>query len=133
MDWIGILGAVGTFGFGILSLYQWTALTALRKAIRAHTQSAFNNWWSIGTEMEQLRNAAKESTTDAVDCATVLMRCSAANSTSIAARQETINFAREYAGVVPRFEKAWSPEPIPEAQRILERVFRAISGGSPPK
>ena len=107
MDAISIIGTLGTLGFGILSLYQWTALTALKKAIRAHTQTAFNNFWSIGNEMDQASkieglefSAAK--------------RCSAANATSMAARHEVINFGREYAGFVPKYEKGWSPDPVPE-------------------
>jgi hypothetical protein len=43
MDWIGITGLAGTFGFGILSLYQRTALNALRRAIRGHAQTTYNN------------------------------------------------------------------------------------------
>jgi len=72
--------------------------------------------------MGELKTAASESKTGAVDIATVLMRTSAANSTSIAGRQETINFSRQYANIVPKFEKAWSPEPMPSKKGILDKI-----------
>ena len=50
MDWIGTAGLAGTFGFGILSLYQWTALKALRRATRAHAQATYNICWNIGND-----------------------------------------------------------------------------------
>lgn len=52
IDGISIAGSIGTFGFGVCSLYQWTALSALRRAIKARTQTAYNNFWNVGNEMD---------------------------------------------------------------------------------
>jgi hypothetical protein len=109
---ISIAGAVGTFGFGILSLYQWTALTALRRAIKAHTQTAFNIFWNVGNEMDQLLKALPD--TNGIYHAVVVRRASAANALSIAGRNEVINFGRQYATFVPRYEPAWNPDPLIE-------------------
>jgi hypothetical protein len=75
----------------------------LKKAIRAHAQTAYNNFWSIGNEMEQ---AAKISGLDVA----AARRCSAANATSMAARHEVVNFGREYAGFTPEYEQGWNPK-----------------------
>jgi hypothetical protein len=125
MDWISIAGTTGTFGFGILSLYQWTTLTALRKAIRAHAQTAYNNFWSVGNEMEQLIKAVTPSQTQ-IDWPTILKRSAAANSTSLAARHETTNFSRYCAGFVPKYEQAWNPDPIPERRKFWKEIFKVF-------
>ena len=114
MDWIGIVGAAGTFGFGILSLYQWTALKALRRAIRAHAQSAYNLYWNIGGDTGFVSNAVKDNP-QLLNTHMIMGRCRAADAASIAGRHDVINFAREYAGFVPFPEKAWEPQ-----QRLLQ-------------
>jgi hypothetical protein len=120
MEWIGIVGTVGTFGFGILSLYQWTALSALRRAIRAHTQTAYSNFWSIGNEMEQLLKTARLPNT-VLENATVVHHSSAANATSMAARNEVINFGRNYANFAPKYEQGWNPEEVVKKKGVLGR------------
>jgi len=125
MDWISALGTAGTLGFGILSLYQWTALRALRRAIKAHTQTAYNNFWNVGNEMEQLQKIAIDSNAT-LDQATVVRRSAAANSTSISARHEVINFGRGYADFVPKYEQGWNPEPITEKKTLLRHLLQSI-------
>ncbi len=103
MDAISAIGTVGTIVFGVLSLYQWNALTAMKRAIRAHAQTSYNTLWSVGNEMEQaLKNTTLDSET--------MRRCSAANATSMAARHEVINFGREYAAFAPKYEQGWNPD-----------------------
>jgi len=121
MDWISIAGTAGTLAFGTLSLYQWTALQTLRRAIKAHTQTAYNNFWSIGNEMDQLLKITLDSNAT-LDHPTVARRSSAANSASMAARHEVINFGRQYADFVPRYEQGWNPEPIAEKHSFWRRL-----------
>jgi hypothetical protein len=109
MDWIGITGFVGTFGFGILSLYQWTALKALRKAIRGHAQTAFNNYYNVGTDTGFVTNAIMENPGQ-LNSHMIIGRCRAADAASVSGRIEVTNFAREYAGFVPFYEPAWDPK-----------------------
>jgi hypothetical protein len=109
MDWIGITGLVGTFGFGVLSLYQWTALNALRRAIRGHAQTAYNNYWNIGVDTSVVSNAVMENP-QTLDSHMVIGRCRAADAASVG-RHEILSFAREYCDFVPFREKAWEPKP----------------------
>ena len=128
MDWISVVGTVGTVGFGILSLYQWTALQALRRAIKAHTQTAFNNFWNVGNEMEQLQKVVLDASAT-LDQVTVVRRSSAANSVSMSARHEVINFGRQYADFVPKYEQGWNPDPILKNTSLLKRLLAAFHKG----
>src|SRR5271165_4062863 len=108
---LSIAGSIGTLGFGILSLYQWTALSALKKAIRAHSQTSWNNFWTAASEVEQLSKVVMEKPEN-IDCASTLKRCSAVNATTIAGRHEIKNFAVQWAAFVPFHETAWEPKPM---------------------
>jgi hypothetical protein len=123
LDIISVLGTAGTLIFGVLSLYQWTALGTLRRAIKAHTQTAFNNFWNIGNEMEQLLKVALN-TSATMDYPTVAHRAAAANAASIAARHEVINFGRQYADFAPKYEQGWNPDPVAKKHPLLDRLFR---------
>jgi LytS/YehU family sensor histidine kinase len=122
MDWISALGTAGTLGFGIVSLYQWNVLQAQRRAIEAHTQTAYNNFWNIGNEMEQLLKVALD-TNATLDHATVVRRSSAANAVSMSARHEVINFGRKWADFAPKYEQGWDPEPAPKKLPLLKRLL----------
>ena len=123
---VGILGMCGTFGFGILSLYQWTTITGLRRAMRANTQTLYNNFWSVANEAEQILAHVEDPKIDVLDRNIILKRSSAVNSTSVAARHTLINFGRNYADFVPTYEKAWSPQPMAESAGVFKRIFRSI-------
>jgi hypothetical protein len=128
MDVIGVLGTVGTFGFGILSLYQWTALKALRKAIRGHAQTAFNNYRNIGSDTSFITSAILENP-EKLDSHMIIGRCRAADATSVAGRHEVLSFAREYSSFVPFSEKAWEPkDQLLEHRTELKKVFSTLSG-----
>jgi len=128
MDWIGIVGAAGTFGFGILSLYQWTALKALRKAIRGHAQAAYNHYSNIGADTSFVSRAVKENP-QTLDTHMIMGRCRAADGASIAGRHEILSFAREYADFVPFQEVAWEPRPrLLKEKGMFKKIFSAFSG-----
>jgi len=129
MDWIGAVGVLGTCGtlrVGILSLYQWTTITGLRRAIRANTQTLYNNFWTAANDANQISTHVADSKIDVLDRSLILKRSSAVNSTSIAARHTLINFGRNYADFVPTYEEAWKPQPMAESAGVLKRIFRSI-------
>lgn len=118
MEW----GIAGTFFFGLLSLvlgiyslYEGSDLRSLKRAIRAHSQSAYNGFWNVGNEMEYMRKAIADATKP-VDREAVQSRCTAANALSIFGRNEVVSFARQNAEFVPVYQEAWNPRPIPSTQ-----------------
>jgi hypothetical protein len=128
MDWLGIAGLVGTFGFGIVSLYQRTALSAIRGAIRSHSQSTFNHYWSIGADTSFVSKAVMDNP-QALDSHMVVGRCRAADAASVAGRTDVINFAREYADFVPFRELAWEPKPqLLKEKGSVKKIFSTLSG-----
>jgi hypothetical protein len=127
ISWVSVIGSVGTIGFGVLSLYQQTALTALRRAIKAHTQTAYNNFWNIGNEMDQLLKAPPDPD-GKYNHAMTVGRASAANTASIVSRNEVINFGRQCAAFTPKYEPAWDPVPILEKPSFWRRPFVRAKG-----
>jgi hypothetical protein len=110
-DWVAIAGTVGTFGFGLVSLYQATTLSTLRGAIRAHTQIAYNNYWNIGADAGHITSIAMGAP-EKIDPRDLMGRARAADAASISGRHEVINFGREWGHFVPFPEKAWEPKAV---------------------
>jgi hypothetical protein len=124
MDWIGIAGLAGTFGFGVLSLYQWTALKALRQATRAHAQATYNICWNIGNDNHLITERAMKAA-DNTDLRFIIGASRSADASSVSARHGITSFAREHAGFEPFHEVAWESKPQPVKQKnIIQRFFR---------
>jgi hypothetical protein len=125
-DWVSIIGSAGTLFFGFLSLYQWTAITALRSAIRGHAQTAYNILWNIGHDTGELHKTAMSS--QAIDPKVAIARARAADASSVAGRNEVINFAREYAGFVPYYEPAWEPrKELLRDKSVMRKIMSAFN------
>jgi hypothetical protein len=128
MDWVGITGLAGTFGFGILSLYQWTALKALRQAIGAHAQTTHNICWNIGNDNHLVTERAMK-TADSADLRFIIGGSRSADASSVSARHAIIGFSREHSGFEPFHEVAWESRPQPaKPKSVIQRVFAALSG-----
>src|ERR1019366_1522425 len=103
-DVIGIFGVVGTFYFGIRSMFQSSDFESLQRAVRANNQGLFNNIWRMGGNAEQALktmdlNEAKQLARGIADM-------------SQTARHTLVAFSKEHARFVPSFEQAWEPKPL---------------------
>jgi hypothetical protein len=128
MDLIGSAGLVGTLCFGIVSLYQWTALKALRKGIRAHAQTTYNISWNIGTDNKNITERAMKAA-DTDDLRFIIGASRAADASSVSCRHAITSFAREYADFEPFYEVAWESKPPPaKAKNILRKVLSTLGG-----
>jgi hypothetical protein len=111
---VGSLGVLGTFYFGIRSMFQSSDFESLQRAVRANNQGLFNNIWRMGGNAENaLRaddfNEAKHLVQGVADM-------------SQTARHTLIAFSKEHVRFVPFLEEAWNPQPLPvEAKKSFWR------------
>ena len=120
MDILGIFGLVGTFYFGIRSMFQSSDLEALQGALRAHTQGMSNNLWRMGDNAER----ALKST----DLNEVHHLSRGIADMSQTARHALNAFGKEHARFRPFYEPAWEPKPLPpEPVRSWRKRFFWLS------
>jgi hypothetical protein len=116
LEIIGISGVVGTFYFGIRSMFQSSDFEALQRALRANSQGLYNNLWRIGGNAE---DALKT-----VDLVKAQQLARGIADMSQTARHTLVAFSKEHAHFSPFYEPAWEPKPVsPEAQRSWRRLF----------
>ena len=90
--------------FGIISLVQWSQIRSFRVAIRTHGQYSYNAWWYVGAKVQRILDSDQ-----GLNLAYVREQISEINGISHTARNEVIPFSRNYAGEIPKYEKAWEP------------------------
>jgi hypothetical protein len=113
---IAILGVVGTFYFGIRSMFQSSDIDALKRALRANSQGLYNNIWRMGD------NADKALKSVILPEAQQLAK--GISDMSHTARQMLVAFSREHARFTPEYEPAWEPKQVsPEVQQNWWRRF----------
>jgi hypothetical protein len=105
LDVIGLAGVVGTFYFGVRSMFQSSDFESLQRAVRANTQGLYNNIWRMGGNAE---NALR--TKDFNEAKNLVQGVADMSQT---ARHTLIAFSKEHVHFVPFLEEAWNPKPLP--------------------
>jgi hypothetical protein len=118
LDVIGLFGVLGTFYFGIRSMFQSSDYEALQRAVRANSQGLFNNIWRMGANAEQALKA--------VDLTEAQQLARGVADMSQTARHTLVAFSKEHARFCPSFEPAWEPKPVSTAveRSWWRRLFR---------
>jgi hypothetical protein len=117
LDVIGPLGVLGTFYFGIRSMFQSSDFESLQRAVRANSQGLFNNLWRMGANAEGVLKAA--------DLNAAKQLAQGVGDMSQTARHTLVAFSKEHARFCPSYEPAWKPEPLPAepAKSWWRRLF----------
>jgi hypothetical protein len=93
LDVIGLFGVLGTFYFGIRSMFQSSDYEALQRAVRANSQGLFNNIWRMGANAEQALKA--------VDLTEAQQLARGVADMSQTARHTLVAFSKEHARFLP--------------------------------
>lgn len=118
MSWelfLSIVGLCGTFGFGFLSLVQFISRRELQRALTAHVQAMFNDFYRIGS-----RAGAIQKANDLEEAKRIASGIDEATQT---ARHSVVPFSKVHARFVPYLEHAWEPKELPPT------IWRRMSGG----
>ena len=107
---LAVLGLLGTFYFGIRSLFQSSDFEMIQRSLRAYNQALFNNLWRIGENAERALRAS--------DLAEAQQLSRGIADMSQTARHLLVSFSKEHTQFVPFYEPAWEPAPLtPEPTR----------------
>ena len=114
---LAVVGGLGTFWFGIRSMFQSLDREALQTALRAYNQAIYNNVWRMGDRAERVLKS--DNLIEAQQLAQGIADMSQT------ARHTLIAFSKEHTRFVPYYEPAWepvalSPEPAPS---FIRRLF----------
>jgi hypothetical protein len=104
LDIVGIAGVIGTFYFGIRSMFQSSDFEALQRALRACSQGLYNNIWHMGENAEQAVSA--------VDLVRAQQLAKGIADMSQTTRHTLVAFSKEHARFSPSYESAWDPKPV---------------------
>jgi hypothetical protein len=113
---LAVLGLIGTFYFGVRSMFQSSDFEMIQRSLRAYNQALFNNLWRMGENAERALKAN--------DLAEAQQLSRGIADMSQTARNMLVSFSKEHTRFVPFYEPAWEPRPLEAApERPWWRVF----------